>query len=229
MEAKKSEKADLEWRKPVFFEVGLCVALALVLTAFNVIGPREKVEEVMQSGEIFIDDETIINTKREEPPAAPPEPIKNTAQIKAIENDIIIMEDIDINSEVGEDDIMPDHEAVVEDIPEEDAKEEEIVAFVEENAAFPGGDEALTKFLYDNLVYPRAAKDAGIQGKVVVEFVVEKDGRLTNVKVKRSVAPALDDEAIRVVKSMPKWKPGKQRNTTVRSRFTLPINFQLTN
>lgn len=228
MESKKSEKADLEWRKPVFFEIGLCVALALVLTAFNVIGPREKTEKFVPQQENFIDDETVLNTKREEPQTKPPEPVKNITNITAID-DKVDLPDISINSTFDEDEVIEPTEGPIEEIIEDDADEEEILVIVEKDAEFPGGPEALTKYLYDNLVYPRAAKDAGIQGKVFVEFVVEKDGRLTNVKIKRSVAPALDEEAIRVVKGMPKWTPGKQRNTAVRSRFILPINFQLNN
>ena len=229
METKKSEKADLEWRKPVFFEIGLCVALALVLTAFDVIGPREKNEGGFQMTEIFVDDETVLNTKREEPPQTPPEPVQNTTQIKAIDNNIELLDNLSFETEVGEDEIVPEYSGPMDEIGEDESKEEEIFTVVEELASFPGGDEALTKYLRENLAYPRAAIDAQAQGRVFVEFVVEKDGRISNVKIKRSVMPALDEEAIRVVKAMPKWNAGKQLNKAVRSRFTLPINFVLNN
>ena len=90
---------------------------------------------------------------------------------------------------------------------------------------FPGGD--VTKWLAKNTRYPMIAQENGIQGKVFVQFVIEKDGSISNVKVLRPVDPSLDKEAIRVVSSMPKWKPGKQRGKAVRVSYTVPINFQL--
>ena len=226
MEAKKSEKADLEWRKPFFFEIGLCVALALVLTAFDVIGPREKQETFVQQTEVAPDEEKVINTQRETPPPPPPaEPIVNTTLIKEVDDKIDLGDDVDWNAMADQDEVTQEYTQIEE--VEEEAKEEEIFVFVEEEAGYPGGEEARMKFLNDNLVYPAQAREAGLEGKVFIEFVVEKDGRLTDIRVKKSVAPSLDNEAIRVVKMMPKWNPGKQRNTAVRSRFTMPINFKL--
>ena len=92
---------------------------------------------------------------------------------------------------------------------------------------FVGGDEARIKFLQENLVYPKVAREIGIEGKVIVEFVVEPNGTLSNFKVARGAAPALDEEALRVAKLMPKWKPGKQRGKEVRVRYTMPITFTL--
>lgn len=228
MESKKSEKADLEWRRPVFFEIGLCIALALVLTAFDVIGPREKEETITQQYDVEIEENDIQNTKREETPPPPPEPVKVNTNF-VITDEKIALPDINVDNSFTEDDVFDRVDGPIDEPTEDDAQEEEIIAIVEKNAEFPGGPEALNKYLHDNLVYPRQANEAGLQGKVIVEFVVEKDGRLSNVKVKRSVAPILDDEAVRVVKSMPRWTPGKQHNVAVRSRFVLPINFQLTN
>jgi len=92
---------------------------------------------------------------------------------------------------------------------------------------FPGGNEALMKWLSKNLKYPASAQENGIQGRVLVQFVVNKDGSIVEPKVLRSVDPALDKEALRVVSTMPKWQPGKQRGKTVRVRFTLPVTFRL--
>ncbi|MBQ5533597.1 MAG: energy transducer TonB, partial [Bacteroidales bacterium] len=102
-----------------------------------------------------------------------------------------------------------------------------VFSVVEQEPEYPGGEEAMYKFLSDNLVYPKAAREKGIQGKVIVEFVVEKNGKISNVKAVKSVSPELDAEAIRVVSKMPKWKPGVQRGEKVRSRWRLPIHFQL--
>jgi protein TonB len=103
----------------------------------------------------------------------------------------------------------------------------EIFTVVEEQPTYPGGDEARIKFLQDNMKYPEEAKELGVQGKVFVTFVVEVDGSITDVRVLRGIGSGCDDEAIRVVKSMPKWVPGKQRGVPVRVKFNLPINFKL--
>lgn len=110
----------------------------------------------------------------------------------------------------------------------EQSEEEMVFLVVDEMPAFPGGQEALFKYLTDNVIYPAIAKENGIQGRVVCTFVVEKDGRITNVEVVRSGGdPSLDKEAVRVIKSMPKWKPGKQRGQAVRVKFTIPVKFSL--
>lgn len=105
--------------------------------------------------------------------------------------------------------------------------DDKIYDIVEENAGFPGGEEALMDWLNKNLKYPSKCQEQGVQGQVVVGFVVEKDGRITDIKIVRSPDPDLSKEAERVVKEMPKWKPGKQGNKPVRSRFNLPIRFRL--
>ncbi len=98
---------------------------------------------------------------------------------------------------------------------------------VEQKPVFPGGQKALMEFLKSNLVYPKAAQDSSIQGRVIVKFTVEKDGSITDVEVVRGVHPALDEEAVRVVNMMPKWKPGTQMGDTVRTKFTLPVLFKI--
>ena len=105
----------------------------------------------------------------------------------------------------------------------------DVFVVVEENPFFPGGDEAMYKFLVDNLVYPEDAKAKGISGRVYINFVIEKNGEISNIKVLRGVCSSIDAEAIRVVKLMPKWNPGMQRGKPVRVNFNLPINFQLSN
>ena len=98
---------------------------------------------------------------------------------------------------------------------------------VEEMPSFPGGQGALMYFISSNLAYPATARESMIQGRVIIGFVVERDGSISNVKVSRSVDPALDKEAMRVVKSMPKWKPGKQNGSAVRVKYTVPVIFRL--
>lgn len=98
---------------------------------------------------------------------------------------------------------------------------------IEEKPEFPGGQDALLKHIAKNTVYPDSARDNGIQGKVFISFVINKEGYVTKVKTVRSVHPILDNEAIRVIESLPKWKPGKQRGQYVNVNFIIPINFTL--
>ena len=104
---------------------------------------------------------------------------------------------------------------------------EKMYVVVEQMPAFPGGDAALMKYLSENIKYPEAAEKAGEQGRVVVNFIVEKDGAISNVNVVRSVTPTLDAEAVRVIKAMPKWVPGKQDGQSVRVKYNVPVSFRL--
>lgn len=124
------------------------------------------------------------------------------------------------------------HEQVVVKEPEPEKakpKEEEIFVAVEQQAEFPGGQGALMKFLSNNIRYPESAQQNDIQGRVIVKFVVEKDGSIGNVTVVKGVDRDLDREAIRVVKKMPRWQPGKNNGVAVRSYFNLPVIFRLQN
>ena len=106
-------------------------------------------------------------------------------------------------------------------------EEEKVFDVVEQMPSFPGGNTALMKFLNENIHYPVVAQENGVQGRVVVSFVVERDGHITDVQIARSVDPSLDKEAQRVVKSMPKWIPGKQNGSAVRVKFNVPVSFRL--
>ena len=116
-------------------------------------------------------------------------------------------------------------QVIAEEKPVED--EPVSIAMVEQKPQFPGGEAAMYKWLGDNIVYPAAASEEGVQGRVVVEFVVGKDGSITNVRVVRPRHPALDKEAVRVIKSMPKWVPGRNNGQPVKVTFTLPVTFKL--
>lgn len=131
---------------------------------------------------------------------------------------------------VGNDDIGGEVLKAKEEIAQpEPPKEEESKVFdvVEEQPSFPGGQGALMQWLSDNIKYPVIAAENGIQGRVIVQFVVSKTGSISNVNVVRGVDPSLDKEAVRVVKAMPNWTPGKQNGTTVNVRYTLPVTFKL--
>ena len=110
---------------------------------------------------------------------------------------------------------------------EEVKVEEEVFVVVEEQAEFPGGLDSMYAYIVKNLKYPEAAKEKGIEGRVFVQFVIEKDGSISNVKILRGIGGGCEEAAVEMIKNMPKWKPGKQRGKPVRFLFTLPIKFEL--
>lgn len=120
----------------------------------------------------------------------------------------------------------PDPDGVAQRMPSENRKEE-LFSFVEQLPEFPGGPMAMNQFVSSHVVYPETARDNGISGKVVISFVVEKDGQISHVKVRQGLGYGCDEEALRVVQSMPNWSPGKQNGQTVRVQYTLPILFHL--
>ena len=105
-------------------------------------------------------------------------------------------------------------------------KTSKVYDVVEQMPSFPGGQQAMMKFMKNNIRYPEALKKNKVQGMVLVQFVVDQTGRITNPVVKRSVEPSLDAEALRVVRAMPKWNPGKQNGKPVQVRYTLPVSFK---
>jgi len=223
MELKKNPRADLRRYAGLFFEVGLVVALSAVLASFNY--TKHELNRMVFSGIDNIDFEDVLipvtHPKEIAPPPAPP---KVAEVITIIESESDLEEDFEIE------DVEATQETAVASIDRPDEvedTEEDIFITCEFPPSFPGGVEALYKFISDNVKYPSAAKDNNVTGKVVVRFVVNQKGNIENAYVFRSIDPLLDREAIRVVESLPKWNPGTQRGKPVKVWFTLPINFQL--
>ena len=135
--------------------------------------------------------------------------------------------DVKGNSEKGE--VLKVTERVADEPVKPDKPEVENKVFdvVEQMPKFPGGDAALMRYLSENIKYPVVAQENGVQGRVTVSFVVERDGSISDVKIVRSVDPSLDREAQRVVRSMPKWIPGKQNGSAVRVKYNVPVQFRL--
>ena len=230
MEQKKNPKADLEKRKGLFLEIGLVVILAVCLCAFSIRsydkddssegnqGPAEEVEQM----------DEILNTDVEDTPPPPPpppaEPELNMEELTVVEDTKVIDQEVKIEEfeEVKNTEITP---VVIEEEKEEE--EPPIFTVVEKDPEFPGGTDALYKYLAENIKYPQLARDNGITGKVYITFVVERDGSIANPKILRDIGGGCGAEAIRVVKAMPKWTPGKQRGKAVRVQFNLPVNFNL--
>ncbi len=223
MEIKKNPNVDLENKKSIFFQIGLIFALVVVFFAFEY---KTYDKTTLDIASRIVDDtpEEIIPITEQKVKPPPPPPPKQVIQIKIVEDDVEVEDDLDIDVEADDETIMDEYIPVEE---EEEIGEEVIFQVVEDNPEFPGGMGELYKFLGQNTKYPPIAKESGIQGRVFVNFVVEKDGSISNVKVLRGIGGGCDEEAIRVVKSMPRWKPGKQRGKAVRVSFNLPIKFTL--
>ena len=227
MELKKNPKADLENRRGLYLEIGLVVILVAALVAFNLktYDSEEKVQFERQASEE--QEEIVIQTQQEElPPPPPPEQPEVTTEFEVVEDDKEVKNELVVNAEVTEEtkniEITP-----VKIEEEEEEEEQQIFTVVENDPEFPGGMEALYKYLAQNIKYPQLARDNNITGRVYVTFVVERDGSITGCKVLRDIGGGCGAEAVRVVKSMPKWTPGKQRGKAVRVQFNLPVNFNL--
>lgn len=229
MEIKKSPKADLEKKKGLFFEIGLTLALGMLLFAFEWKSSSDEVGAFEIAPEEQIEEEIIpITQQMLKPPPPPPPAPKLTDLIDIVEDDTNIDEDLEIIDAEDESENTPVQDVTdFGDYDGEDTGENEVFMVVEEMPTFPGGN--VQKWISKNVKYPQLALENGIQGKVFIQFVIEKDGSITGVKVIRGVDASLDKEAIRVVQAMPKWKPGSQRGKSVRVSYTLPINFQLSN
>lgn len=228
MELKKTPKADLENKKSIFFEIGLAAALLVVLVAFEWTSTESVNVEQLQTQEVKMEEEMVDITRQDEiKQPEPPKVVQVTDVIKIVEDNV----DIKDNSDIFDSDFKEDAAVKIVEFNDAEEEVEEYTPFVvvEEMPSFgPGGiDEFRNNYIAKNLKYPDVAAENGIQGRVFINFVVEPDGRVTNVKVVRSVDPALDKEAVRVVSSSPKWKPGKQRGKPVRVQFTIPIIFVL--
>ena len=228
MELKKNPKADLEKRRGLFLEIGLVVAMAAALVAFEMKSyDKEDKEQVVRQASEEIEDIVIQTQEQELPPPPPPETPEVTTEFEVVEDDAELTNELGpVNAEVDEStqniEITP---VVVEE--EEEEEEAQIFTVVEKDPEFPGGMDALYKYLSQNIKYPTIARENGITGRVYVTFVVERDGSIANPRVLRDIGGGCGAEAIRVVKSMPKWNPGKQSGKAVRVQFNLPVNFNL--
>jgi periplasmic protein TonB len=225
MELKKNPKVDLRNYSGIFLQVGFILALGVMLAAFGYTVREKNAGGLGQLENVVAEEEIIPITRQEEiKPPPPPEPPKITEVLTIVEDDVEIEDEIDIKDSDADQNTAI---AIVE-IEEEQAVEEAEVFFIVENMPeFPGGDLELRKHIAQNIQYPEIAKENGIQGRVFVQFVVNQKGEVEQVKVVRGVDPSLDKEAIRVINSLPKWKPGSQRGKPVKVSFTVPINFQL--
>jgi len=228
MELKKSPKADLENKKSLFIEIGLVISLALCLLAFKWTTAIKETSSLGTIEEQQVEDEIVPITRAEEvKPPPPPPPPKVIEVLNIVDNETEIDDELEMEDTEADDNTVIEVVPVIQQEKEKEEEESQVFFIVENMPEFPGGEAALRKFIANAVKYPVIAQENGIQGKVYVNFVVDQHGNVTNAKIARGVDPSLDKEALRVVNSLPKWKPGMQRGKAVRVSYTVPISFVL--
>ena len=228
LEVKKSSKANLEKDKSTWLLIGYVLVFAVLFVAFEwTATERKETGEVISSG-ILLEEEVMIPITLPEKKVVPPPPeAKQITDLLEIVEDDAEIEETEIISVEDQGEVVEINEnmnIVVEELPEE----ETIYNVVEDQPEFPGGMQALMKYLKDNIKYPSISRQNNSQGRAYINFIVNTDGAITDVEVMKSTNDVyLDKEAVRVVSGMPKWKPGKQQGKTVRVKYTLPVMFRL--
>jgi len=224
MEVKKSKSANLDNKLWAFKGLGLILSAALVLMAFTFktvyFKPiaKKKVEVIKHHDDEQIFEIQELETPPPPPPAQAPPPV--IEEVEEVEDDVEVPPVETIDESLQDEVEIPEEEPEVIEAPV-------IVDVAEVDPSFPGGEAAMNKFINENFKYPEISREMGEQGKVYVQFVVYKDGKIKDVKVIKSVSPAIDKEAVRVVKKMPAWQPGEQAGKKVNVRFIIPINVKL--
>ena len=229
MEVKKYSGVDIANLRFTLFVIGSIAALAITVAAFLYTSSDSEFAEINDGGEM-IETELVEITRQEQTPPPPP-PQKTEIKVfndvlKIVTNEEKVDTDINFEEDFGEDVVFIQQVAVEEETVEDDQP----FVKVEQMPSFQGGDlMTFRNWVFSKLRYPQIAQENGIAGRVLLSFVIEKDGSLTNIQVLQTPDQSLSDEAIRVLKSSPKWKPGKQRNQTVRVKYTLPVDFRIQN
>ena len=229
MEVKKSPKADLENKKSTWLLIGYVIVLAFMFVSFEWTKRDVKIDMSQAVADLVFEEEIEIPITEQPEMATPPPPPEAPAIVETL---TIVDDDMDIESteiasseETGQ---AVEIAYVPPTVEEEEVEEQEIFEVVEQMPEFPnGGMAGLMQFLSKNIKYPTIAQENGTQGRVSVQFVVNADGSIVDAKVIRGVDPYLDKEALRVINSMPKWKPGMQRGKAVRVKYTVPVMFRL--
>lgn len=228
MEVKKSIKASLENKRLLFTEIGFVISLLLVYGAFGYTSKDSKTTSLADDQQAVEVEDMVPVTENTPPPApeAPKIPVLSD-QIDIVDDAIKVDDNMFVNLEENNSGVQIMN--YVEDVKTEEVEEEAIpFALVEDKPKFNGGDaNEFSKWVNQNLVYPEIAKENGVQGRVTMQFTVNPDGSVSNVKVLRGVDPSLDQEAVRVISMSPKWTPGKQRDRAVKVTYTFPVIFQL--
>lgn len=228
METKKNPQVDLGRKKGLFFSIGLVVTCLFVISAFEWKSYAEITKVDFKDEESFeeIIDIPVTEFKK------PPPPVIQHPEVVPVPDDEEIDKEIEINLDVEFTEEAPKKSAIIpkkQDPPVFKEEEPEVTIFLtsEEEAKPKDGYPAFYKYVQKELKYPSQARRMGVDGKVYIQFVVEKDGSITDIKVIKGIGSGCDEEAVRVLKAAPKWNPGKQRGKPVRVRRSLPIKFSL--
>ena len=227
MEIKKSPKADLQNKRGLLLEIGLAAALAIVIGAFAWTPKEHRIEQVDLNYAIVEEEITEI-TRQDQKPPEPPKKV----EVKVIADLLqVVTNDTKIETSMTFDEFDEEAEVFQEvEVVEEEIVDDEPFLIVETMPSFQGGDlNTFRNWVQSNVRFPQIALENGIQGTVVLSFVIEKDGSLTNIQVLRTPDRSLSEEATRVLSKSPKWTPGKQRNQVVRVKYTLPVVFRVQN
>jgi len=223
MEAKKNPNIDLSKKKGLFFNIGLATSLLLIISAFEWRFYDDG--SLVDLGQVNDNFEDLMEIPPTQQPPPPPPKVQLPQIIEVPDEEEIEDEiEIDLDVEITDDTVIED--IVFDEAPEEEVADE-IFTIVEDQPEPKGGMGAFYKYVSKNLKYPNQARRMGIEGKVFVQFVVDKDGAITSVQAVKGIGAGCDEEAVRVIRSSPKWKPGKQRGRPVKVRMILPITFKL--
>ena len=223
MELKKNPKYDLTRYSGLFLEVGLVIAIGAVLLALNYSVHTKRTVVFGELKEVIAEEGIVPITRQ---PATTPLPPLEVPKVAEVIN--IVDDDTNLDDELDIEDIEADQETEIVVVKrQEEEEEDEIFIIVEEIPEFPGGEDALHRFMIEHTKYPKSAKKKRVSGTVYVQFVINEKGEIENVHIPRSVNPALDREAIRVVENMPNWIPGKIRGKPVKAVQTLWFDFAL--
>jgi protein TonB len=221
---KKSFKGDLEGKKGTFVLIGLAIVLGLVYAGFELFATQPKDDFVYEmEEEVIIIEDNVIATDQTPLPPPTPQQQQQEVVLNIVKDEVKVNTTFSFSVEIDEDEDIDIYDKI--EIVDEPIEEAPIVRFAEKMPEFIGGPDALYAFLQKNLEYPQSARDNNIEGTVLIEFVVERNGSVSNAKVIVPLFPACDQEAIRVVQMLPKWKPGEQMGKPVRVYFNLPIKF----
>ena len=223
MEAKKNPEVDLSKKTGLFLNIGFVISILLVLVAFE--WKSYDRGDLLDLGQVNDDFDEMTEVPVTQQPPQPPPKIKQP-EIIEVPDEEEIEEEIEVDLDVEMTD-ETDIEEIIFDEPEEEEDTDQIFQIVENPATFKGGIGAFYKYVQKNMKYPSQAQRMGLEGKVFVQFVVGKDGKITDVTVLRGIGAGCDEEAIKVLKNSPAWSAGKQRGRPVRQRMVLPITFKL--
>ena len=227
MVTKKTDKGNLENKRGLFALVGFALVLGLVYAGFELFASEDRAPafELVDDDFITVVDDDVLATDQT-PPPPPQQPQQQEVIFRLVDDNVHVDMDISFDVDIMPDDVIPEVDEQDVELVDEAPIEEPPELWTDEMPEYPGGPEALNAFLTREIQYPEVARTNGITGTVLIEFIVEKDGRVSNAKVKVPLFPECDKEAVRGVMAMPKWKPGKKNGKPVRCFYQVPVTYR---